>query len=327
MAQAVRGLVSVFRLLALSEGTYKKYGGDFKIAFMAAQALGLDPFCLSSDDLSFLAVFHALGHSIHSLDSFFSAISAVYKEMGKELPRDEAFQATKKGLKRAFVPIDEVRRAFPISLVQAQRVLASLDPRSPEDTVFGFWLSFSLIWALRPDCWKQGRLKWCDIECKPNCSFAVRLFAYKGSTHHGPVVRQLPPMDPSSKVDPSFWLASLILSLPSELTAPQKAVFIRPARAKGHPSYVLADPTWFTAKLRSIFKTFDEPPPANLTAYSTRRGGATAYAKAGLTTSTIKEVLRHKNDATTETYIQLIASETDSAEIAKTLTQRVSSAS
>ena len=124
VARAVRSLVATLRLQAVAPGTLKKYGGDFRLASMAAQALDLDPFNLSSEDLSFLAVFHTLGHTVHSLDSFFSAIAAVYRDLGKELPRDASFQATKKGLKRVFVPIDQINRAFPLSASMVQRVLA-----------------------------------------------------------------------------------------------------------------------------------------------------------------------------------------------------------
>ena len=130
---------------------------------MAADALGLDPFNLSSDDLSYLAVFHALGHSIHSLDSFFSAIANVYKDLGKVLPRDHLFLATKRGLKRVFNPIDKILRAYPLSFDQVRLILSLLDSTSFDDVVFGFWLSLSFVWALRPDDWIHGRLTWGDI--------------------------------------------------------------------------------------------------------------------------------------------------------------------
>ena len=172
----------------------KKYGGDFGLASMAAQALDLDVFNLSEEDLSFLAVFHTLGHSVHSLDSFFSAIAAVYKDLGRVLPRGASFQATKKGLKRVFVPIDQINRAFPLSAAMVLRVLALLDPDVWEDAVFGFWLSLSFVWALRTDDWKWGRLKWRDITLRPDFSFLIQFFSGKGAEHHGPVSRVLPSM-------------------------------------------------------------------------------------------------------------------------------------
>lgn len=319
MARAVRSLVASIRLHALAPGSIKKYGGDFKLASMAAHALGLDPFNLTSDDLSYLAVFHTLGHSVHSLDSFFSAIAAVYKELGKELPRDSSFQATKKGLKRIFVPVDEVKRAFPLSSTMVQRLLALLDPSSWEDAVFGFWLSLSFVWALRTDDWKWGRLKWCDITFRPDFSFSVVFFPGKGSQHHGRVRRVLPSMATSSGVNPAFWLVHLILALPKKFRSPQNAVLVRPSRSKGHSSPVLVTSSWVSSRLRGLFVTLGEPVPANLSCYSTRRGGATAYAKAGLQNSTIREILRHKNEETTEVYIQQISSAADSEALAKLL--------
>jgi len=303
VARAVRSLVATLKLQALAPGTLKKYGGDFRLASMAAQALDLDPFNLSSDDLSFLAVFHTLGHSVHSLDSFFSAIAAVYKELGKELPRDSSFLATKKGLKRVFVPIDQINRAFPLSAAMVRKVLALLDPDSWEDAVFGFWLSLSFVWALRTDDWKWGRLKWRDITFRPDFSFLVTFFSGKGSEHHGRVSRVLPSMVKSKGVNPAFWLVHLILALPKKFRSPKNAVLVRPSRSKGHSSPVLVDPSWVTSKLRGYFEALDEPVPAKLTTYSTRRGGATAYAKAGLQKSTIREILRHKDEKTTEVYI------------------------
>ena len=74
-----------------------------------------------------------------------------------------------------------------------------------------------------------------------------------------------------------------------------------------------------TSKLRGFYETLDEPVPAKLTTYSTRRGGATAYAKAGLQKSTIREILRHKDEKTTEVYIEQISSAADSEELAKLL--------
>jgi len=305
----VRSLVVPLRLQALAPGTLKKYGGDFRLASLAAQALDLDVFNLSSDDLSYLAVFHTLGHSVHSLDSFFSAIAAVYKDLDKELPRDASFRATKKGLKRVFVPIDQINRAFPLSAAMVRRVLALLDPDAWEDAVFGFWLSLSFVWALRTDDWKWGRLKWRDVTFRPDYSFVIIFSPGKGSEHHGRVSRVLPSMVKSKGVNPAFWLVHLILALPKKFRSPKNAVFVRPSRLKGHPSSpVLVDSSWVTSKLRGFYETLDEPVPAKLTAYSTRRGGATAYAKAGLQKSTIREILRHKDEKTTEVYIEQISS-------------------
>ena len=110
----------------------------------------------------------------------------------------------------------------------------------------------------------------------------------------------------------------MIVLLPSDFRNPDQPVFVRPSRSIGHDSYILVESSWFASKLLRCFsKTFDEPPPRKLTAYSARRGGATAYAKAGLQKSAIKEILRHKNEATTEDYIQTIASVADSLEVAK----------
>ena len=47
VARGVRVLVRSFRLQALAKNSIKKYSSDFKIASMAADALGLDPFNLS----------------------------------------------------------------------------------------------------------------------------------------------------------------------------------------------------------------------------------------------------------------------------------------
>ena len=116
-----------------------------------------------------------------------------------------------------------------------------------------------------------------------------------------------------------YWLLCLIiLFLPILEIQANRPVFVRPSRSKGHDSYILVESSWFASKLLRCFsKTFDEPPPRKLTAYSARRGGATAYAKAGLQKSAIKEILRHKNEATTEDYIQILASVADSLEVAE----------
>ena len=311
-------MVRSFRLQALAKNSIKKYSSDFKIASMAADALGLDPFNLSSDDLSYLAVFHALGHSIHSLDSFFSAIANVYKDLGKVLPRDHLFLATKRGLKRVFNPIDKILRAYPLSFDQVRLILSLLDSTSFDDVVFGFWLSLSFVWALRPDDWIHGRLTWGDIARRLDGGYSVTVYPGKGSLHHGAVTRELPSIGASAGVNPSYWLLCLIILLPSDFRNPDQPVFVRPSRSKGHDSYILVESSWFASKLLRCFsKTFDEPPPRKLTAYSARRGGATAYAKAGLQKSAIKEILRHKNEATTEDYIQTIASVADSLEVAE----------
>ena len=129
----------------------------------------------------------------------------------------------------------------------------------------------------------------------------------------------LPSMVKSKGVNPAFWLVRLILALPKKFRSPKNAVLVRPSRSKGHSSPVLVDPSWVTSKLRGYFEALDEPVPAKLTTYSTRRGGATAYAKAGLQKSTIREILRHKDERTTEVYIEQISSAADSEELAKLL--------
>ena len=61
---------------------------------------------------------------------------------------------------------------------------------------------------------------------------------------------------------------------------------------------------WFVSRIRSRYLSiFNSPIPAGFSAYSLRRGGATAYYNAGLKDIHLQHLLRHKSLETTQVYI------------------------
>ena len=63
-------------------------------------------------------------------------------------------------------------------------------------------------------------------------------------------------------------------------------------------------------------KAFNRLPPGKLTAYSLRRGAATAYYLAGTKEAHLAQLLRHSDFSTTKTYIDQMRTRAGRLEVA-----------
>jgi hypothetical protein len=113
---AVAKLVPYVQSVSLSEGTKSAYATHYRTLILACQAFGLDPLKMGETELCYVALFFALSHSIHSLDSFLSAIAFAYGERDIPFPRSPALKSLRRGLLRLFTTSDTPVRAYPITI-------------------------------------------------------------------------------------------------------------------------------------------------------------------------------------------------------------------
>ena len=106
---------------------------------------------LSSDDLCCVVLFFALSRSIHSIDTFMSALSHLYSNAGLSLPRSLELKNLRRGLSRLFNVPDAPIRAHPLSKQEVNTLLSALNVLDPLHVVFAAWLSISFVFALRPE--------------------------------------------------------------------------------------------------------------------------------------------------------------------------------
>ena len=299
MGNAVAALVPFIQSLSLSEGSKKAYATHVRSLRLACEAFNLDPLSLGEEEVCAVALFFALSHSIHSLDPFISACANFYSENGLTFPRSVGLKNLSRGLKRLFLVSDTPVQAFPLSKDDVSSILASLDMSSPADVVFGCWLSASFLFALRPE--DLEKLRWCDVTFTKDGGLDVNIRPGKGAVVRGAQIYSAPPE--RSVLNPSVWFKRCaLISPPGSLRS--DAFVLRNLDAT-NPRYLShLSRTYFSARLSSQFsKALLRPPPPKLTAYSLRRGAASAYYDANTRETFISQLMRHKTWGVTEGYI------------------------
>ncbi len=128
----LRWLVELCRRLRLAHDTHRTYGGHQNQFVRFYEAFELDP-------PSFMVgVYFAMGHTVHSVDSFMSAVQSLYNDAGVgELPRSARFLLFKRGLKRLLGPADEPAPTVALAVDELERILLSLDRMLPKTCASG----------------------------------------------------------------------------------------------------------------------------------------------------------------------------------------------
>ena len=94
-------MVKLCKFLDLSAGSQSKYSQQQEAFLEFCSCFGFDPFNLTEEELSMAAVHYAMGHTVHSVPGFMSAIQKLYDLSGNgPLPRGPVFHMALKGLRR-----------------------------------------------------------------------------------------------------------------------------------------------------------------------------------------------------------------------------------
>ena len=292
-------LVPYVQSVSLSEGAKSTYAAHFRTLLLACQAFDFDPLKMGETDLCHVALFFALSHSVHSLDSFLSAIAFAYAERNIPFPRSPALKSLRRGLLRLFTTSDTPVRAFPISPDEVSAILSTIDKMDPTEVVFACWLSFSFLHALRPE--DLEKLRWSDVTFTNDGGMDVSIRSGKGATIRGTETFSSP--FSLSPLSPAMWFRRCASISPKGYaqSAHHALVYLDPKS----PSFLARISRGKFASMLSSFyaRTFGRPPAGKLTAYSLRRGAATAYHNAGAPDHTISQLMRHRNWQTTTSYI------------------------
>jgi len=267
---------------------------------MACAPLGLDPLRLSEQDLSYVSLFFVLSRTVNSLDGFWSAVKSIYKHNNLAFPGGESFKSFKRILRKLFLAADTVKRAWAMTPDIFRALILSLDMSLWEDIVLGVWLYASYVFMLRPEDIHRGRLRGMDITICPDGGTDVKIYPGKGAAHHGVASFSSPP-NSCPHFSFSSWLAALRARTPKDLIAPKLPVLVHVSdQFRGKP----ISTRWFLNRVRSRYLSiFKSAIPSGFSAYSLRRGGATAYYNAGLKDIHLQHLLRHKSLETTQIYI------------------------
>jgi len=300
----VRALSPFVQRLSLAEKTRGVYASHVQVLFLACEAFDYDPYALSENELVDVVLFFAMSRSILSIDTFLTALSHFYISFGKILPRSPPLKLLKLGLRRLFLSADAPLKAFPIEQEAILTILQNLDVRLPAQVFFGAWLSIAFLFALRPQDFTT--LRWKDVSMLDDGSLDLSVLSAKGAKHRPSSLFSAPPS--SSILSPQLWLSRVfsLFDFPpdaNDLVFAYRDPTIPDSFGKLIPIRV------FTSWLRSFYGKFvNSLIPPKLTAYSLRRGSATAYYRAGVDDLHLSQMMRHKDWSTTVGYVDFYSS-------------------
>ena len=299
LAGDIKALADQIEGLGLTANS-KPYQSHFKTLQMACAPLGLDPLQLKERDQNYVSLFFVLSRSVHSLDGFWSAIKSIYKINKRSFPDSKSHKAFKKTLRKIFLAADTVKRAWAMPPKIFKALIMSLDMSVWEDAVLGVWLYAVFVFMLRPEDIHRGRLRGLDISLCSDGGADIRVYPGKGAAHHGVASFSSPP-NSCPQLSFSSWFKALRSLTPKGLVSHKLPVLVHISnRFRGQP----ISTRWFVSRIRSRYLSiFNSPIPAGFSAYSLRRGGATAYYNAGLKDIHLQHLLRHKSLETTQVYI------------------------
>lgn len=285
---------------AIASAASKPYQAHFKTLKMACSPLGLDPLSLTEQDLGYVSLFFVLSRSVNSLDGFWSAIKSVYTLHGRQFPAGPSFKPFRKLLRKVFQAADTVSRAWALPPEVFKALISSLDMSRREHVVLGIWFFSLYIFVLRPEDIHHGHLRHRDVKLLADGGVDFSVYPGKGAEHHGIATFSAAP-HPAPHLCLSRWFAALRSLTPSDLVAPDLPVLVHSAgQYRGQP----ISTRWFVKRLRSLyFSVYKSEIPEAFSAYSLRRGGATAYYDAGLKEIHLQHTLRHKSLESTQVYI------------------------
>lgn len=299
LAASVKRLAE-FLQQAIASAASKPYQAHFKTLKMACAPLGLDPLSLTEHDLGYVSLFFVLSRSVNSLDGFWSAIKSMYKLHGRQFPDGPSFKSFKKLLRKLFQAADTVSRAWALPPEVFKVLISSLDMSRREHVILGIWLFCLFIFILRPEDVHHGYMRHRDVKLLMDGGVDLRVYPGKGAEHHGIATFSAAPHS-SPHLCLSKWFAALRRLTPPDLIAPDLPVLVHATgQYRGQP----ISTRWFVKKVRSLYLSiYKSDIPESFSAYSLRRGGATAYYDAGLKEIHLQHTLRHKSLETTQVYI------------------------
>ena len=281
--------------------TTSNYESHFRIVEMACKPLGLDPLNLSIKDWMYVLLFFTMSRSVNSIDSFLSSCAFIYESHGCSLPKGVPLDRFKKALKRLFLAADVPRPAWAMPLEVFFAMLRCLDRSRPRDVVTGAWLFIAFLFALRPEDLAHGRLQWRDIVFLEDGGVDVVVRPGKGKG-----VRGSTPFSAGPAIDQRLslrsWLMLIHSLLPPNMRGPKHPVFVHLTQGRYFGWQIST--RWLVLRIRELYaRTFNKPHPERLSAYSLRRGGATAYYNADIKDIHLQHLLRHKSLETSQLYV------------------------
>lgn len=305
MGDSIRPLVPYVQGLSLSMGSLSAYKTHINTLTGACQAFNYDMLSLSEAQLCEVVLFFALSRSIHSIDAFLSALSAIYSAHGVVLPRSPELKSLRRGLTRLFNAADTTARAHPLSKAEVTSILTSLQFTDPTQVLFGTWVSLSFLFALRPE--DLERLRWTDVTFFPDGGVDITIQPGKGILFRGKSSYSSP-ATPSIR-NPSTWLQLLAVTSPPR--SPEKMELVFRFLDKSKTSFLKPITRRFFNKLlqTTCSKCFKTLPQQKISAYSLRRGGSSEYYNSGTKEVHLAHLMRHQSFSSTVPYIDATSSQ------------------
>lgn len=283
MGAELRWLVGLCRRLRLAHGSHRTYGGHQDQFVRFCEAFELDPLSVTDDELCMVGAYFAMGHTVHSVDSFMSAVQSLYNDAGAgELPRTARFLLFKRGLKRLLGPADEPTPTVALGVDELGLILISLDQTRPEDVRFGAQLTVAFFLALRTEDHTDGRLRWGDIYPRPDGSVEFLLPPGKSVRRY----RRVAIAAKQGVLDALLWLRKLAALTPPADKGGPVFVSFGPPTASGRPRPLSRSE--FIARFKAAVQTVLGKSPVLYAGYSLRRGGVTEMLMADVPVPMIK---------------------------------------
>lgn len=263
----------VFASVHLRKGTRRAYGASQRKFAKFCDSIGVD--CtrtLSESTLCKAAIDFCRTCKVTSLPQYFSAVAKYYKNAGHgELPRNELFRQTCKGLKNFFGQVDKIEPMHALTLEDLGRIFDQLDLGNFEDVTFWACLTTAFFGLLRVSEYIDGALQHQHV--RVTSQGVILTIPFSKTTLHPVEVR---------------------LSARDDFLCPLKAVehyqlFKGKSSEVSKYPFFLAKPrssdplrkSSFIAKLKGHVKALGLN-PANYSGHSMRRGGCTAMFLAGV---------------------------------------------
>jgi len=289
-------MVKLCKFLDLSAGSQSKYSQQQEAFLEFCSCFGFDPFNLTEEELSMAAVHYAMGHTVHSVPGFMSAIQKLYDlSSNGPLPRGPVFHMALKGLRRLLLPADEVVRSRALELHDLLRLVCSLDITDPDEVCFGAEAVLAFFLCLRTEDHTGGRLCWGDVQYMTDNSVVFIL-------PPGKVVRTFRKVAVSPRgdvLDVRLWLQRLEGFLPADRRTSSSPVFVSFARTQaGSRGYWPVTAGGFVRRLKSKVLSVLGYDPTLFAGYSLRRGGVTALVTALVPLPAIKRHVGWTPDST-----------------------------
>ena len=282
----LRWLVELCRHLRLAMGSHRTYKGAQTKFLEFCEAFEMDPVSLTEDELCMVGAYFAMGHTVHSLDSYMSALQSFYNDEGAgELPRAAKFALFKKGIKRLLGAADEVVPTKALGVEELHAMLCSLDRTNRDELSFGAQMVVAFFLALRTEDHTDGRLRWGDIYPQADGSVEFKLPPGKSVRRY----RRVAISARKGQFDALSWLRELAAATPEWARAAHMPVFA--VLGPGARGTIVALPISRSVFIRRFKLTVEAVLKCSAVlyaGYSLRRGGVTEMLMSDVPVPVIK---------------------------------------